>query len=176
MLVSLFAFTAAIFASTEDVNNNSATKPVAKPKKQISAPLIDPVVFEGRKEESIAFSNDVRGFRIEREGNKDALYLDTGFGEWYRVSLNCHGFGSPDSALQMATISRGSREIDRTTRFNFYDFGDRRPSSECWANSMVKLTIPETVTLELETQKSVDARAKIVAEREAKRALKIRNN
>lgn len=110
--------------------------------------------LETRPEAHIAFENQLDNFRVTYEDHKDILYLDNGFGKWYRGPLTCFGRGDPQSAMSLATINHGTG-IDKFTRFYLLGGGGR---NECFVSSLKELKPQETVVFGLETQKHVDAR------------------
>lgn len=110
--------------------------------------------LDKQPEARIIFESQVDSFRVTREDRQDVLYLNKGFGKWYRGPLNCFGMGDPQSAVSLATKTDGMG-IDKFSRFYLLGGGGK---NECFVTSLKELNPQQTVVFGLESQKAVDAR------------------
>ena len=131
----------------------AATEPVGKNE---TAPVKEDA-FAGRENGTIAFASQIDGFSVKREGRDDILYLNTGFGRWYRAPLTCFGMGDPGSAMGIIPYDYHGASIDKFSRFKLLGI-DRMDKNECSISALIELTPQETVTFGLESQKQVDSR------------------
>jgi hypothetical protein len=137
MLASFFAL---IAVSTAAVGDQPATSAQSNAER-----------FAGREQARIAFESNIRGWRFEREGPDDILYVEGTRNIWYRAELSCFGLSSDaDFALGMIPISHGTG-FDRFSRVRFVDgfSNSRRHGTECHLNSLVELTEEEAFEFEL---------------------------
>lgn len=122
-----------------------------------SEPMAKVDQFEGRKDASIAFASQIDGFAVKREQGEHILYLNTGFGKWYRGPLSCFGMGDPTSAMGIIPYDYHGGSVDKFARFKLLGI-DRMDRNDCSISALIELTPQETVAFGLESQKSVDAR------------------
>jgi hypothetical protein len=109
--------------------------------------------FADREQARIPFESEIDGWRFEREGNDDILYVEGTRNRWYRAELSCFGVSTdPESALGMIPITSGGG-FDRFSRVRFVDgFGgrhSRHDSTECQLKTLVELTEEEAFEFNL---------------------------
>lgn len=135
MLVSLLAGLAALGAADPPASATAV------------APAPAAAAFEGREQARIPFVRSIRGFRGEREGGDDVLYLEARLNTWYRAEVSCFGIGDIRNAHALLPVDRGFG-VDRFSRIAFFEFGDH-DANECRVDSLVQLTREEAEARDL---------------------------
>lgn len=141
--IALATFTSNVAASpnsaTTDAVDTAASAP-STPQKPKSAR------FEGRPDARIAFTRQIRNFKITREDNDDVLYLETLRDKWYRSAIFCSGIADPRDAHGIASIDHGFG-VDGHSRIALVYLGQH--PTQCTLRRLVELTPDEAVELRL---------------------------